>query len=313
MYRRKRPIIFNREDEKDIPVLKRPNLLNVNFYGNSKAMFDGGDYLWPEWYPKPGNAVHGLVVGTTGSMKTNRMINLLTQPPESGGIPYDTLYYFTDQNNIPTEHLKKHLQRKLAEHYKCSKQLYGFYVDEQNPNFKFKILPGRDFAKLPMSSIKSKHLLENGTVVHHHTIVVIDDAKVNQEELARLVQEGRNNGISVWCCQQDFTKDTVPREHARQSDVMFYCEGVSRAPWEEAQYLMKNLHCSKDQSEFYVQHLSNLKKGECMILSTNNDKLVHLGVAGDFEQYFPFEEDDSSSSSSGDSGSTDSQSDSAQD
>lgn len=250
--------------------------LSVSLY-NKPTMFPLDLYLFPDYWPedKKGHPCHAMIMGKTGSGKTNRMINMIMS--QAGlGIPLDTLYYVTDgdKTSCPLQHLRRWISEKRDMIRKDSR--VASLYDKEDQNFKYRIWNGLDFSRLfQMSQVQSSVLLK-GKTYPNHTLVVVDDANVSEEKLKRLVQEGRGMGISLWVLMQDLVKTGLPSEISVNVDILMITSSLSRAPHIIKDYMTKRLGCSESTACKYHEAQNVLDKKEALILNSDNEKIWKL-------------------------------------
>lgn len=71
-------------------------------YHDSSSQFPN-EYQWPAYFPASSvverEPSHTLVIGQTGSSKTQRVMNMLFAPSKYGGLYYDSIWYVSDMTS----------------------------------------------------------------------------------------------------------------------------------------------------------------------------------------------------------------------
>lgn len=224
-------------------------------------------HRFPEYWAKPGFNCHGGMIGPTGSGKSDRMVAMLTC---DNPIPYDTLYYVTSfTDSPPMRKLASSLQkRKIDESRGKNAELYQ---DQDSPNFKFHICNGPAFqAHFRLDDIKLEVQSKSGEKVKNHTVVVIDDAQIDRSLVARLLQEGRNKGITAVVTLQDMSKKEIIDDALKRQMQWFVFFKAQRAAHNLDYYTRSLLGMTPNDARELSSQILGLEEGQCIIANNTH-------------------------------------------
>ena len=143
--------------------------------------------------------------------------------------------------------------------------------DSHNPNYALRIMDGKAFnAWFQLGKVKHTIFTKRDGCIPNHTVIVVDDAGVEQRLLARIINEGRNAGISCFVVMQDMEKKGLlgPELLKQMSGFVFFKQ--QRASHNMNYYTSMLLSLTKERGEEFGAMMMGLKKGECLI--ANNTK-----------------------------------------
>ncbi len=162
--------------------------LSVNKYTLGQRFHDfeskyPESYKWPTYFPSSATEerepTHVLVIGETGSCKSERVANL---PVSRGGLIYDSLWFITDMESALAIKIKKKIGLMLqhGEH----KNLYK----ASNSNFKLNFLNSAQFVDKFNFTQVNKFVMDSKShqPVPQHTVIVIDDSSLPEKMIHRL-------------------------------------------------------------------------------------------------------------------------------
>lgn len=240
-------------------------------------------YVWPEYFPKltheDKQPTHILLVGTTGSGKSNRIANMLFNDKSEGGLYYDSCWYVTDSPGSVAIKIDEKLKRmKETLKHQGSKTSRRMYSDDRNPNFTLEMMDTPTFRRRFDKTKITKWVTQGASRIPQHTLVVFDDAsKRNNALLAQLLQSGRDQGISVIVLAQQFNQANIPIDCRSLVSILGVSSTPSLSDWDSKLYIEKILKPSHPHLVVqYQQLVKDLKVGEELIFNTDNTKYWHL-------------------------------------
>ena len=183
-------------------ILKVENHTDSAYAGMGKSFPVESGFKFGNWWPNPGEPAHIMVLGKTGSGKSD-LIQRLFKEGDFGETSY---HYVTDKNSTepPISKMKTYARNKLKRLQVEDPSLCEKYATRStNPNFMYNFTNTEGFNSYFSLEKLQKECPKSGA--KQHTVVVFDDDSYPDKlYLARI---GRSRGLSCIIVQQDWVSE----------------------------------------------------------------------------------------------------------
>ena len=165
--------------------------------------FPPDKFRFGKWWPNPGEPAHILILGKTGSGKSDLVQRLYRR----GDFGANSFVYVTDKplDEPPIKKMIEHTEREMDNMKSRNPSTHAIYNSRQySPNFCNTFTDTNGFLQMfDLKKIKKNW----GDDISQHTVIVFDDDHYPNK--LELVKKGRSQGVSCIMVQQDWRGDST--------------------------------------------------------------------------------------------------------
>ena len=216
---------------KHINTLEYPAIKSA--YEGMEPSFPADRFRFGKWWPNPGEPSHLMVIGKTGSGKSD-LVQRLYRNRDFGETSF---YYVTDKplDEPPIRSMVDHtLKQRERWKYEDPTALSTYNRSSYGSNFKHAFVDTNRFSELfDLRSVR-KHCDCEGVERRQHTVVVFDDDSYKRK--LDLLKKGRSQGISCILVQQDWRGLPTDSQNRIQISGVWFVGPFTRNKEERVKY-----------------------------------------------------------------------------
>ena len=235
-------------------------------YAGMKESFPREEgFRFGSWWPNPGEPAHIMVLGKTGSGKSDLVQRLY----RSGDFGETSFHYVTNKplDKMPVERMQEHAKTKLKEMRDMDPESFARYASTgADPNFKMQFAHTNDFQSY--FSLDALHKQCPSTGKKQHSVVVFDDDSYTSK--LNLAKMGRSRGLSCIMVQQDWISDTSNSGVRPQLSGVWFVGPLGRKSEENLRYASA-LGLTKSEVD-KLQTLLKLPTTHAVFVNPNDNK-----------------------------------------